>query len=52
MAAMFSSVRTGIMNFSLPPFLNMKIVSGTKIMSETSFVTNIEEKNTEKKRRL
>ena len=48
MAAMFSNVRTGKRYFSLFPIRNKMIVKGTKIISETSFVTNIEEKNTQK----
>ena len=47
-AAMFSKVRTGRMYFSAREARNKIIVSGTKIMSETSFVTNIDEKKTQK----
>ena len=51
-AAMFSKVRTGRMYFSLSPSRNKIIVSGTKIISETSFVTNIDEKNTQKTKKI
>ena len=50
-AAMFSKVSTGIKYFSLSPALKIIIVSGTKIISETSFVTNIDERKTEKTRK-
>ena len=45
-AAMFSIEITGSMYFSLPALRNITIVSGTNIISETSFVTNIDVKNT------
>ena len=45
---MFSNVRTGRMYFSFPPARNIIIVSGTKLISETSFVTNMDVKKTEK----
>ena len=45
-AAMFSIEITGRMYFSLPAARNRVMVSGTKMRSETSFVTNIDEKNT------
>ena len=48
MAAMFSMEITGKMYFSLSPFLNKRIVKGTKIISDTSFVTNIDVKKTPK----
>ena len=43
---MFSSVRTGSMNFSLFPALNKIIVNGTNMIRETSLVTNMDVKNT------
>lgn len=51
MAAMFSIEITGSMYFSLFPALNSMIVSGTKMISDTSFVTNIDEKNTQQIRK-
>ena len=39
------------MNCSLPAALKSMIVSGTKMISETSLVTNMDEKNTEKTRK-
>ena len=48
MAAMFSMEITGRMYFSLPPPRKVIMVSGTKIISETSLVTNMEVKNTPK----
>ena len=48
MAAIFSMEMTGRMYFSLSPARKSRIVSGTKIINDTSFVTNIEEKNTPK----
>lgn len=48
MAAMFSIEITGRIYCSHSPLLKSRIVSGTKIISETSFVTNIEVKNTPK----
>ena len=51
MAAMFSMEMTGKMYFSLSPFLNKRIVRGTKIISDTSFVTNIDVKKEERERR-
>ena len=48
MAAMFSMVMTGRMYFSLSPARKRRIVKGTKIIKETSLVTNMEEKNTPK----
>ena len=50
MAAMFSMVRTGRMYLSLPPSRKSRMVTGTKMMRDTSLVTNIEEKNTPKMR--
>lgn len=51
-AAMFSKVSTGRMYFSLPPARNKIIVSGTKIIRDTSFVTNIDEKNTQNTKKM
>ena len=51
-AAMFSKTRTGTVYFSLLPARKRIIVSGTKMMRETSFVTNIEEKKTEKTKKI
>ena len=48
MAAMFSIDMTGSINFSCPLPRNKMMVRGTKIIKETSFVTNIEVKNTPK----
>ena len=48
MAAMFSIEITGSMHSSLLSSLNTRIVRGTKIIRDTSFVTNIEVKNTPK----
>jgi len=39
---------TGRMYFSFPPALKSRIVSGTNMISETSFVTSMEVKNTPK----
>ena len=47
-AAIFSMEITGKIYFSLSPFLNKRIVSGTKIIKDTSFVTNIDVKKTPK----
>jgi len=52
MAAMFSRLKTGRMYFSLLPALKRIIVSGTKIIRETSLVTNIEVKKTENTRKI
>ena len=46
MAAMFSIEMIGRMHSSLLTLLKRRIVSGTKMMSDTSLVTNIEVKNT------
>ena len=46
MAAMFSMEITGRMYASLPPCRNRRMVRGTKMMRDTSLVTNMEEKNT------
>ncbi len=51
-AAIFSRTRTGTVYFSLFPARKRIIVSGTKMMRETSFVTNMEEKNTEKTKKV
>ena len=45
-AAMFSSEMTGRMKAFLPAPLNSRIVRGTKMISETSLVTNIDVKKT------
>ena len=45
-AAMFSIARSGKIYFSFFAARNRNIVSGTNIMSDTSFVTNIDVKNT------
>ena len=51
MAAMFSMEITGRMYFSLPPLRKSRIVRGTKMISDTSLVTNMELKNTPKIRK-
>ena len=51
MAAMFSMEITGRMYCSFPPSRNSRMVSGTKMISDTSLVTNMEEKNTPKTRK-
>ena len=50
-AAMFSMEMTGRMYASFPPARNKRMVRGTKMISETSLVTNMEEKNTPKIRK-
>ena len=50
MAAMFWKVRTGRIYFSLPAALKSRIVSGTKMIRETSLVTIMEVKKTPKTR--
>ena len=50
MAAMFSMLMIGRMKRSLPPARNSRMVSGTKMISDTSLVTNIDVKNTPKTR--
>ena len=51
MAAMFWNVSTGRIYFSFPAPLNSRIVSGTKMISETSLVTNMDVKKTPKTRK-
>ena len=51
-AAIFSKTRTGTVYFSLLPARKRIIVSGTKMIRDTSFVTNIEEKKTEKTKKV
>jgi len=51
-AAIFSKVRTGRIKHSFWLCLNKIIVSGTKIMRDTSFVTNIELKKTPKTKKI
>ena len=50
-AAIFSIDITGRMYFSLFPALNRMMVSGTKMISDTSLVTNMDEKNTQQIRK-
>ena len=51
MAAMFSIEMTGRMYCSFPLFRKSIIVRGTKMISDTSFVTNIDVKKTQKTRK-
>ena len=51
MAAIFSMEITGRMYFSFCPLRNSRIVSGTKMISETSLVTNMDVKKTPKTRK-
>ena len=48
MAAIFSMEMTGRIYFSFPPSRNSMMVSGTKMISDTSLVTNMEQKKTPK----
>ena len=52
MAAIFSNVNTGIIYFSLFPARNIIIVNGTNIIRDTSFVTNIDDRNTENTKKI